>query len=227
MKFSLSFATLALLLASNAQARTSFSQRDSFNIAFRDFEVSKEKADVIEISLEKDKSIIDQLHRNGKKVVCYFSGGTVETYRDYFKEYKSAGILKNRYSAWSDEYWIDYRISKYQSLIKQRIRTAVQKGCDAIDVDNVDGYQVHDVKKWDHPLSKDDAIKFTSWLGKTAHEMGISIGLKNCLDIVDTVGKYYDFAVNERCAQKGECHWYKNYLKTGKPVFSISYGGMS
>jgi hypothetical protein len=56
--------------------------------------------------------------------------------------------------------------------------------------------------------------------------MGISIGLKNCLDIIDSVGKYYDFAINERCHERGECYWYKNYLKTGKPVFGIAYGSL-
>jgi len=107
------------------------------------------------------------------------------------------------------------------------MKLAVTKKCDAIDVDNVDGYQIRDVKNWDNPLTKDDAITFTKWLGETAHAYGISIGLKNCLDIVDTVGNYYDFAVNEGCARRDECHWYKNFLKTGKPVLGITYNGLS
>jgi len=104
---------------------------------------------------------------------------------------------------------------------------AVKKGCDLIDVDNVDGYQIKDTQKWSKPLTKSDAITFLKWLGQTAHSMGLGIGLKNCLDIVDTVGSYYDFAVNEGCAPKNECHWYKNFLKSGKPVLGITYYGLS
>jgi len=111
--------------------------------------------------------------------------------------------------------------------MKKRMNICKKKGCHGLDIDNIDGYQVKDVKNnWTNPLTKDDAIALTKWLGKTAQELGISIGLKNGLDIVDEVGQYYQYAINEDCVRKKECHYYKNFLKTGKPVFSISYNGL-
>jgi hypothetical protein len=51
----------------------------------------------------------------------------------------------------------------------------------------------------------------------------MKIGLKNSLDIVDTVAPYMDFAVNEQCAQLNECAAYDRFLASGKPVFRIEY----
>jgi len=137
------------------------------------------------------------------------------------------GLVRNKYTEWPDERWLDYRVSGIKPLIKNRMKLAVEYKCDALDIDNLDGYQIKDVKKWDNPLSKDDAITFIKWLGETAHSYNLSIGLKNCLEIVDTVSNYYDFAINEGCINRDECHWYKNFLKKGKPVFGITYNGLS
>ncbi|OUM65822.1 glycoside hydrolase family 114 protein, partial [Piromyces sp. E2] len=184
--------------------------------------------EVIEIDYGKSKQEIQKFHDYGKKVICYFSGGTIEQGRpDYNKFTAVSGLVRNRYSDWPKERWLDYRKDGIRPLLLARMKECVAKGCDAIDVDNVDGYQVGDVKnEWSNPLTKQDAIKFTTWLGKTAHDLGLSIGLKNCLDIVDTVGQYYDFAVNEGCIRRDECHYYKNFLATGKPVLGITYKGL-
>jgi len=220
---------LLLLYVNNIEARWKPNQYMSWNIALgSEVDISNEPAEILEIDLEKGKSLIEKYHSLGKKVICYFSGGTIEDYRDDYKQYAAVdGLVRNVYSAWPDERWLDYRVSGIKPLIKARMEMAVQNKCDAIDVDNVDGYQIDDVKNWSNPLTKEDAITFTKWLGETAHSYGLSIGLKNCLDIVDTVGGYYDFAVNEGCVRRNECHWYKNFLATGKPVLGITYNGLS
>jgi hypothetical protein len=51
----------------------------------------------------------------------------------------------------------------------------------------------------------------------------MKIGLKNSLDIVDDVASIVDFAVNEQCAQLGECQKYNSFLALNKPVFHIEY----
>jgi len=225
----LSITVAASLLLANANALFHPNQNMKWNIALgeKHFDVSGEDADVVEIDFNS-LDLIKSLHKAGKKVICYFSGGTIEKWRyDYNDYFKHDGLVRESYDGWDDEHIVDYRKESIKPLLKERIRRSKERGCDAVDVDNVDLYQVKKVKNWSNPISRDDAIKFTSWLGKTAHEIGISIGLKNCLDIVDVVGKYYDFAISENCNKRSECHWYKNYLKTGKPVFGITYGGLS
>ena len=49
------------------------------------------------------------------------------------------------------------------------------------------------------------------------------IGLKNSLDILSDVSPIVDFAVNEQCAQHGECQAYENFIALNKPVFHIEY----
>jgi len=105
------------------------------------------------------------------------------------------------------------------------MQEAINKNCDALEVDNLDGWQQDEVKIWSNPLTKEDTIKYAKWLGQTAHDMGISIGLKNALFMIDDVSDYFDFAINESCAtlKNPECHLYKNFLNKGKAVFAISY----
>lgn len=51
----------------------------------------------------------------------------------------------------------------------------------------------------------------------------MKIGLKNSIDIVDTLTPILDFAVNEQCAQLNECERYSRFLSVGKPVFHVEY----
>jgi hypothetical protein len=51
----------------------------------------------------------------------------------------------------------------------------------------------------------------------------MKIGLKNSLDIVNNLASAMDFAVNEQCAQLGECRAYEQFLALDKPVFHIEY----
>ncbi|ORX57830.1 hypothetical protein BCR36DRAFT_277900 [Piromyces finnis] len=228
MKFIFPAILASLLLSDNAEARWKPTQSMTWNIAFGGFDINKESADIIEVDYGKSAETIKEYHNHGKKVICYFSGGTIEEGRpDYNKFTAVSGLVRNKYSAWPKERWLDYRVDGIKPLLIARMKEAVSKGCDAIDVDNVDGYQVSDVKSWSNPLTKNDAIKFTTWLGMTAHELGISIGLKNCLDIIDIVGEHFEFAVNEGCIRRDECYWYKNFLSTGKPVLGITYNGLS
>jgi hypothetical protein len=58
---------------------------------------------------------------------------------------------------------------------------------------------------------------------KEAAKYGMKIGLKNSLDIVGNLETVVDFAVNEQCAQLGECSSYNRFLALNKPVFHIEY----
>lgn len=61
------------------------------------------------------------------------------------------------------------------------------------------------------------------WMQQEAAKYGMGIGLKNSIDILADVSSIIDFAVNEQCAQLGECSAYSPFLAQGKPVFQIEY----
>jgi len=102
-----------------------------------------------------------------------------------------------------------------------RIELAVAKGCDAIEPDNMDAFQNRGevkakIKAW-HQL------RYNRWIAQKAHELGISVGLKNDLDQLGGLVDYYDFAVNEQCFQYKECGRYKVFTDRDKAVFGAEY----
>jgi len=219
-------ALVSLLYAKSTEAK--WAPGTTWNYVLgHDIDISKEKAEVVDIDIRKSPQKIQQFHKAGKKVICYFSAGTIEDFRDDFKQYKKVkGLVQNEYDDWPGEYWLDFRVEGIKPLIKNRMKTAISKKCDAIEVDNLDGYQMDEVRRWKKPLTRQDTITFAKWLGSTAHSLGISIGLKNVSGIIGEVGKYYDFAINEECINHDECYLYNNFLKSGKAVFGVTYNGL-
>jgi len=239
MKLLLAVTAAASLLLSSVEARWQPTQSQSFNILIGESSpsVSGEKSQIVDIDLVSKAAYIEKYHSAGKKVVCYLSGGTAEDWRPDYSEYKKLkGLVHQKYSdRYNNEYWVDYRSSEIRHLIEKRIQRAKNQNCDGIDVDNVDAYQIRGIKDkegakkngWSSPVTKEENIEFLKWLGSTAHKYGLAIGLKNCHDIIDRVSDYFDFAINENCGTAGDCHYYKNFLKSGKPVFAITYNGMT
>ncbi|OUM62831.1 glycoside hydrolase family 114 protein, partial [Piromyces sp. E2] len=228
MKFSLlSTALLATIsFVSNAEALWKPTVGSTWNYVLgHKINLATEKAEVLEIDVNKSASLIQEYHNVGKKVICYFSGGTIEDFRDDKKDYEAVpGLVRNTYEAWDDEKWLDFRIEGIKPLIIKRMKLAVSKNCDGIEVDNVDAYQMKEVKSWTDPITREQTVVFLKWLGSTAHSLGISIGLKNVNGLIDEVGQYFDFAINEDCHHyNDECRKYKNFLASGKPVFAVAY----
>lgn len=88
---------------------------------------------------ENDIATIDKLHSAGKKVICYFSAGSWEDWRDDKDEFADEDLGK-QLVGWPHERWLKLSSTKVRDIMKKRIAVAAAKGCDAIDPDNVDGY---------------------------------------------------------------------------------------
>ncbi|KAH9879421.1 hypothetical protein J1614_002861 [Plenodomus biglobosus] len=163
-------------------------------------------------------STVQALKAAGKIVICYFSAGTGEDWRDDYKDFAAADLGKVL-PQWPNEKWIRTGSPKIRNIMAKRIKMAADKGCDAIDPDNTDGYQNDNGLN----LQSTDAIAYMQWLHDEAAKHALQIGLKNSLDILPAVTPFIAFAVNEQCAQLGECSAYTALLASGKPVFHIEY----
>jgi endo-alpha-1,4-polygalactosaminidase (GH114 family) len=75
-----------------------------------------------------------------KKVICYFSAGSYETWRADAGSYTRKDYGAPLDSRWNNEFWVDVRSSNVRAIVKKRIERAAAAGCSAIDPDNVDGY---------------------------------------------------------------------------------------
>ena len=73
-----------------------------------------------------------------KTVVCYFSAGTYEPWRDDKAAFDKADYGK-KMEEW-DEWWLDLKRSNVKRIMEARIKRAADAGCHAIDPDNIDGY---------------------------------------------------------------------------------------
>jgi hypothetical protein len=83
---------------------------------------------------------VKQLHKLGKKVVCYFSAGTAEDWRPDYKSFKEED-LGAPLPLWPGERYLNIRSKNVWNIMSKRIQLAKAKGCDAIDPDNMGVYQ--------------------------------------------------------------------------------------
>jgi hypothetical protein len=94
-------------------------------------------ADIFDLDLvDTPKSTIDQLHRKGKRVICYFSAGSAEDWRSDYSRFQAkdkGDILRE----WNREQWLDIRSPDVFEIMRARMRLGADKGCDAVDPDNV------------------------------------------------------------------------------------------
>ncbi|KAF2874984.1 glycoside hydrolase superfamily [Massariosphaeria phaeospora] len=213
------------LLACPAIAQVTFTRGQKFQIILLGSpDTSKTPlpptdAPVWDIDLfDSDTATIRALKSAGKIVICYFSAGTVEDWRDDVRQFPTADVGKVL-PEWPNEKWIRTGSTAIRNIMQARIKLAADKGCDAIDPDNTGCIQNDNGLN----LKNTDAIEYMRWMQGIAAGHNMKIGLKNSLDILDALTPIMDFAVNEQCAQLSECQAYDRFLATNKPVFHIEY----
>ena len=162
---------------------------------------------------------IDSLHADGRIVICYFSAGSREDWRSDQGDFPQAAI-GSRLDNWQGENWIDIRDATVREIMKARMDLAVQKNCDGVEPDNVDGYSNNS----GFNLSYDDQLDYNRFLASEAHARGLSVGLKNDLDQVTDLLSDFDWALNEECYQFNECDMLLPFIQAGKAVFHVEYG---
>lgn len=176
-------------------------------------------ADVYDLDLyDTPDSALQELHDAGKRVICYFSAGSYEDWRDDADQYPPEA-LGEPLDGWEGEWWIDTRDETVRQILAARLDYAVERGCDAVDPDNVDGYQNENGLG----LTAEDQLDFNRWLAEEAHARGLLVGLKNDLGQVDALHPDFDFAVNEECVDYDECGVLAAFTQDDKPVLHIEY----
>lgn len=165
------------------------------------------------------QSTIDSLQARGIKVICYFSAGSYEDFRDDASAFPSA-VLGKKFDDFPNEKWLDVsNYKEFASIMEKRLDLAVAKKCDGVEPDNVDGYQ----NNTGFAISYADQLEYNLWLADQAHKRGLSVGLKNDLEQVGDLVDSFDFAVNEQCYQYEECDLLKPFITQGKAVFGVEY----
>jgi hypothetical protein len=165
------------------------------------------------------ESVVRSLHARGRRVVCYVSAGTWENWRP--DRARFAPSLRGRaVEGWRGERWLDIRrISALAPVLRARLDLCRRKGFDAVELDNVDGY----TNETGFPLTARDQLAFNVWLANEAHRRGLSVGLKNDLEQVPQLLRYFDWALVEECFENDECELARPFVRAGKAVLAVEY----
>jgi len=175
--------------------------------------------DIYDIDLfDSNSSLIESLHNDGKKVICYFSGGSYEDWREDKADFPQAA-LGNNMDGWKGEKWLDISNTGLESVMKARLDLAKEKGCDGVEPDNMDGYD----NNTGFPLSSVSQLKYNKFMANEAHKRDLSIALKNDLSQIIELEPYFDFAVNEQCNAYSECDLLQPFIDANKPVLNAEY----
>ncbi|WP_079188953.1 endo alpha-1,4 polygalactosaminidase [Streptomyces kebangsaanensis] len=167
---------------------------------------------------ENSASDVARLHRDGRKVICYINVGAWEDFRPD-KDAFPRSVL-GAANGWHGERWLDIRrLSVLRPIMERRFDMCRDKGFDAVEPDLVEGYS----NRTGFPLTARDQLRYNRMIAEIAHERGLSVGLKNDLPQIPQLVGDFDFAVNEECAQYGECERLTPFVKAGKAVFHVEY----
>lgn len=161
------------------------------------------------------------LRAGGRRAICYVNAGAWEDFRSDRARFPNQ-VLGRPMAGWPGERWLDIRrLDVLMPIMTARMRECVQKGFDAVDPDNVDGYG----SDTGFPLTRDDSVRYVKALADAGHTLGLAVGVKNAVETIPEVVASVDFAVNESCLIHDECGSYAPLLAADRPVFHIEYTG--
>lgn len=168
-----------------------------------------------------NSAAVQAIHAAGGKAICYISAGTWENWRP------DAGVfpasVRGRRNGWPGEVWLDIRQTGILlPRMEARLKKCVSGGFDGVEWDNVDGYS----NRTGFPLTAADQINYNALLANLAHGVGLTVALKNAVELVPTLAPYFDYAISEECQTYRECGPYtSNFVQQGKAVFQVEYSG--
>jgi hypothetical protein len=177
-------------------------------------------ASVYDVDLfDVDRAVVEELHRKGRKVICYINVGAYEPWRPDASRFP-ADVLGEELDGWPGERWLDIRrIDVLEPIMAARMNMCRAKGFDAVEPDNVDGY----ANDSGFPLEDTEQLHFNRMVARLAHDRGLGVALKNDLDQVEDLVGDFDFAVNEECVAHKECQELVPFILDGKAVLHAEY----
>ncbi|MCK9460816.1 MAG: endo alpha-1,4 polygalactosaminidase [Proteobacteria bacterium] len=179
----------------------------SFDVAMYDIDLFDAPAETIAA-----------LQGAGRAVVCYFSAGSREDWRPDAADFPEEAI-GSALDGWPGESWIDVTSEAIREIMTARLDLAVDKGCDGVEPDNVDGYANDNGLG----LTAEAQLDYNAFLADAAHARGLSVGLKNDLEQVAALAPLFDWALNEECLSWDECGMLAPFLAADKAVFHVEY----
>lgn len=151
-------------------------------------------------------------------LLCYFSAGSFEDWREDAGDFPKDALGRGL-DGWAGEWWLDISDPTVREIMEARMDLAVERGCDAVDPDNVNGWE----NNTGFGITTTMQLEYNRFLADAAHVRGLSVALKNDQLQLPELADWFDLAVNEECATYEECDAYSAFTAGGKPVLHIEY----
>jgi hypothetical protein len=180
------------------------------------------QAQVYDVDLYVNQTVIDELHARGVKVIGYISVGSWEDKRPDAHQFPPE-VLGNDYTGWPGERWLDIRrLDLLAPLMQARLDLCREKGFDGVEPDNIE--------IWDNDtgfaLAYNDQLTYARWLANEAHARGLAIGIKNAPDMVADSLSFFDFAITEDAFHFNWIDKMLPFIENEKPIFAAEYTDM-
>ena len=122
--------------------------------------------------IDTPTSIIRGLHNAGRIVICYFSAGTMEDFREDAPRFpaESLGMTLPNYP---DERFVDVRHMAVRAIMQDRLANAARVECDGVHPSGLAAFG----GGTGFDFTRADQVAYNRWLASAAHALGLSIGL--------------------------------------------------
>ncbi len=160
---------------------------------------------------------IQRLKASGHTVFCMITAGVYTSRDPDAAAFLPADLGKN---STAEEVWLDTRSSNVRAIMRERLKTAVSKGCQGIMWDQTDAF----LSDSGFPLTAETAVDYAQFLAHSTHNYKLSVALSNTSVLSPQLVDFFDLSIGEGCFSKGICDRYQPFLDRGKPVLQVETG---
>ena len=171
---------------------------------------------------DNSAATVASFHARGQRAICYIDVGTWENWRPDAGQFPSTVLGAS--NGWPGEQWLDVsQLSALAPIMSARLQMCAQKGFDAVEPDNMDGYQ----NSTGFSISAAQQLAYNQWIAQEAHALGMAVFQKNDPDQAGQLQPSFDGVIDEQCNEYSECSAFQPYVAAGKPVLDAEYQASS
>jgi hypothetical protein len=175
--------------------------------------------DVFVADFQTDTAVIRGLHDAGRIVMCYFSAGTAEEFRDDWERFPE-NALGAELPDYPNERFVDVRDDTVRAIMEDRVIAAEAAGCDGIHPSGLAVFGASTGLDFDRAAQLD----YNRWLAETVHARGLSIGLVDGdTSLAEALVADFDWTVVWSCLLT-DCPSAAPFTSAGKPALLVEYG---
>jgi hypothetical protein len=183
-------------------------------------------AHLFAVDWQTDRQVVAGLKARGRKVFCYISAGSWETYRPDKGSFPAV-VLGKTYGGYPDERWLDVRrIDVLEPIMVARMLRCKRTGFDGIWLDNVDGFE----QDTGFRISSAEQLTYNATLANDAHRRGLGAAFNNDPTQARQMVPYFDWVLYELdrddvgpCFYRASCETLQAFRQAGKATFALEY----